>query len=692
MSVWNIKSAIIPACFKASLFSLASLSLLSSSVPSFIYGETPAKPGTAEVKAQSEPDSTSGKRMLEAIKYLASDELEGRGVDTQGINQAADFIAREFQQAGLNVKVIEEGAFQKFTINTGSKLGPVNQLELTGPDGKTIPLKYDQDFRACSFGGSGKFDAELVFCGYGIDADDLKYNDYADVDVKDKVVIIMRRTPQQGDKKSPFAGAHGISRYAALRYKVSTAFGKGAKAILFVNDYYSTEENKKEAKELEQDAVEELITATDNWSKANENKQEEAERELKKALHDIQQARQVLKDAKFDKLMEFGYAGSGDGRSIPIAHISIDACNQLFKAAGKPLLKELEKNIDQDLKTESFVLTDWKAKGEISVEQIRTEIKNVIGVLEGKGPHADETIVIGAHYDHVGYGGEGSLAPGSTDVHNGADDNASGTVALIELARKLAARNTPLPRRIVFIAFTGEERGLIGSAHYVKNPVFDIKKTVAMLNMDMVGRLTDDKLTVFGTGTAPRWEKLVKETAKTYDLKLSLKPEGFGPSDHSSFYGKQIPVLHLFTGTHSDYHRPSDDWDKINIPGMQRVVGFLEEIAIATAENPKRPEYVKIERPAATMRSGNRPYFGSIPDFGGEGPGYHISGASPGSPADKAGLKAGDTIVKMGKTKIDGLDDFDLALRMFSPGEEVEVTVLRDGKRVKLTVKLGKPK
>lgn len=666
---------------------LLGLTLESPPRNSVVFGETPAKT-TTEVKL----DSDSGKRMLEAIKYLASDELEGRGVDTRGINLAADYIEKEFKAAGLNVAAVSEGAFQKFTINTGSELGPVNELKLSGPEGKTIPLTYDKDFRSCSFGGSGKFDAELVFCGYGIDAKDVKYNDYADLDVKDKVVIIMRRTPQQGDKNSPFAGAHGISRYAALRYKVSTAFGKGAKAILFVNDYYSTQENKKEAQELEEDAVEELILATEKWEQSKEDQREEVDRELKKALYDVQQARKRLKEANFDELMKFGYAGSGDGRSIPIAHISIEACNQLFKAAGKPSLQELESEIDDDLKPESFALPEWKAKGEISVKQIRTEIKNVIGVLEGKGPHADETIIIGAHYDHVGYGGEGSLAPESTDVHNGADDNASGTVALIELARLLAARKTPLPRRLVFIAFTGEERGLIGSAHYVKNPIFDIKNTVAMLNMDMVGRLTDDKLTVFGTGTAPRWKKLVEETAKAYDLKLSLKPEGFGPSDHSSFYGKQIPVLHLFTGTHSDYHRPSDDWDKINIPGMERIIGFLEEIAVATAENPKRPEYVKIERPATTMRSGNRPYFGSIPDFGGEGPGYHISGVSPGSPADKGDLKAGDAIIKMGDTKIDSLDDFDLALRMFSPGEEVDVTVMRDGKRVKLKVKLGKPK
>lgn len=666
------------------------VSLCFISNASFVRAETPTK--KADAKAKTESDSPGAQRMLDAIKYLASDELEGRGVDTRGINLAADYIVKEFKAAGLDVTTVNESAFQKFTINTGSKLGPVNELQLAGPDGKTIPLAYDKDFRSCSFGGSGKFDAGLVFCGYGIDAKDAKYNDYANVDVKDKVVIIMRRTPQQGEKDSPFAGAHGISRYAALRYKVSTAFGKGAKAILFVNDYYSTQENKKEAKELEQDAIEELITASENWGKTAVGKRANAEVELKKALLDVQQARKKLKEAHFDRLMEFGYAGSGDGRSIPIAHITIEKCNELFKDAGKPTLEKLEGQIDEDLKPESFELPGWKVKGEIAVEQIRTEVKNIIGVLEGKGPHADETIVIGAHYDHVGYGGEGSLAPGSTDVHNGADDNASGTVALIELARKLAARKEPLPRRLVFIAFTGEERGLIGSAHYVKNPIFDLKNTVAMLNMDMVGRLTDDKLTVFGTGTAPRWKKLVEETAKDYDLKLSLKPEGFGPSDHSSFYGKQIPVLHLFTGTHSDYHRPSDDWDKINIPGMERIVGFLEEIAIATAENPERPQYVKIERPAPTMRSGNRPYFGSIPDFGGEGPGYHISGASPGSPADKAGLKAGDAIIKMGKTKIDGLDDFDLALRMYSPGEKVDVTVMRDGKRVKLTVKLGKPK
>ncbi|MCH9792023.1 MAG: M28 family peptidase, partial [Planctomycetes bacterium] len=408
---------------------------------SLVWGETPARTTKPDVK--SSLNAANGQRMLDAIKYLASDELEGRGVTTRGINLAADYIVKEFKAAGLNVQSVKDSAFQKFTINTGSKLGPKNELQLTGPDHKSIPLVYDQGFRSCSFGGSGKFDAELAFCGYGIDAKDVKYSDYAGIDVKDKVVIIMRRTPQQGDKKSPFAGAHGISRYAALRYKVSTAFGKGAKAILFVNDIYSTRENKKEAQELEQDAVEDLITATENWEKATPKKQAAVDRELKKALNTVQQTRKRLKEGNFDVLMKFGYAGSGDGRSIPIAHISVEKCNQLFKEAGKPTLQELESSIDKGLKPQSFVLPEWKAKGEISVEQIKTEIKNVIGVLDGKGPHADETIVIGAHYDHVGLGGVGSLAPGSTDVHNGADDNASGTVALIELARRLASRKTP---------------------------------------------------------------------------------------------------------------------------------------------------------------------------------------------------------------------------------------------------------
>ena len=384
--------------------------------------------------------------------------------------------------------------------------------------------------------------------------------------------------------------------------------------------------------------------------------------------------------------------GNGDNRKLSILHITREACNRLLKETVKKTLADLEKEIDGDLKPRSIELAGWKAQGETSVTRTETELKNVIGVLEGEGPLADETIVIGAHYDHVGMGGQGSLLPGSKAVHNGADDNASGTVSLIELARRLAAREKKLPRRIVFIAFTAEERGLIGSARYVKNPTFPLDKTVAMFNMDMVGRLREDKLIIFGTGTAKRFKGQIDKAGKKGGFKVTQKPSGFGPSDHSSFYAKKIPVLHFFTGTHGDYHRPSDDWQKINVVGVNRITDMIEELVIATAETKKRPEYVEVKRPANIRRSGNRPYFGSIPEFGSDQPGYAISGAAAGSPAAKGGLKGGDHIIQLGKDKIGNLSDFDLALRKHKAGDTIDIVVMRKGKKVPLKVTLGKPR
>jgi Zn-dependent M28 family amino/carboxypeptidase len=306
---------------------------------------------------------------------------------------------------------------------------------------------------------------------------------------------------------------------------------------------------------------------------------------------------------------------------------------------------------------------------------------------------ADETVVIGAHYDHVGRGGPGSFVPGSNEIHNGADDNASGTVSLLELARRLGSRQEKLPRRVVFIAFTGEESGLIGSARYTKEPIFPLETTIAMLNMDMVGRLQDDKLTVFGSGTSPIWDEMLKRQAKDAHFEVSLKPEGMGPSDHQSFFMKQIPVLHFFTGTHNDYHRPSDDWEKINIPGTERIVELIEKLTIEVASLPERPKYVAVQGTAQIgERAGSRPYFGSVPDFGNEKPGYSLGGVVPGGPAEKGGLKGGDRIVLLGTNKIENLSDFDLALRKFSPGDTVEVTVMRGDDKVTLKVVLDKPR
>ena len=646
------------------------------------------------VSATAEELSPRQKSLLDGLKYLASDDLDGRGVGTEGLNEAAEFVKKSFQEAGLKVDVVDGDAFQTFEITTGSKLGKPNELTLIGPDGQSSDLKIGEDFEVCSFGGSGDFDRPLVFCGYGIEHE--KYNDFDGVEVKGSVAIIMRRNPQQGQKGSPFAGVHGgVSRHAALSTKLSNAYQRGAVAVLFVNDPHSRASELANLKEQLQKAREkrkQLAKQIAEVSPEDKDAAKKLKQEQLDSQKQIRAVRQQIQKFDPDPLMKFGYGGDGKEKSIPVAHITQDVANRVLSASLGKTLDEIESAIDEDLKPQSAVLKGWKADGTVTVERVKSEMKNVIGVLEGEGPLKDETIVIGAHYDHVGMGGAGSLAPGSTEVHNGADDNASGTVALIELAKRLAKRDEKPKRRLVFIAFTAEEIGLVGSARYCKEPVFPLEKTIAMFNMDMVGRLRDDSLTIFGTGTAKRWESLLKPMEKDSGLKLTFKPEGFGPSDQSSFYAKKIPVLHLFTNTHRDYHRPTDDWDKINVAGIDRVVALLEQIVIATDNEPERPEYVQVKAKANPMRSGNRPYFGSIPDFANEIEGYALQGVAPGSPADKGGLTGGDVIVEFGESKIGGLDDFDLALRKFKAGEQVPVVVLRDGKRVKLKVTLATPK
>jgi hypothetical protein len=638
-------------------------------------------------------------RLTDDLKYLASDELEGRGIETKGINLAADYISKAFKDAGLNVTKAGGDPFQEFTMTTGAKLGPTNTLKLVGPERKTIELAIEKDFQVCSFGASGTFNADLVFGGYGIDAKGENYQDLEGIDVKGKVVIILRRTPRQADSHGPFASGHGgQSRHADLRGKISNTFGKGAAAILFVNDLYSGKKEIEQAKQRAKDAADPVVDAAAALLAADANNADAvkaAREKLDEAVKKAKLARESATKVETDALMKFGYAGFNQNAGGPIFHVSQAALDQALKASLKKSLADLEAEIDKDLKPKSVALEGWKAEGQASVELIKTEVKNVIGVIEGQGELAEETVVVGAHYDHVGYGGQNSLSPGSKDVHNGADDNGSGTVSLIELARRFGARKEPLKRRLVFIAFTAEESGLIGSDRYCKEPLFPLDKTIAMINMDMVGRLKDEKLIVYGTGTSPHWKGQLERLNGTSKFELIQKPEGFGPSDQSSFYAKKIPVLHFFTGTHSEYHRPGDDWNLINYDGMARVVDMVEQVTLETVNTVEKPQYVEVKGSGdqAQQRSGgSRPYFGSIPDFGNETPGYALSGVAPGSPADQGGLKGGDVIVEFAKQKITGLDDFDLALRKFKAGEEVEIVVLRKTERVTLKVKLGQPK
>lgn len=655
---------------------------------------------------QEKAESERSARILADLKYLADDEREGRGVGTKGLDQAADYVRDEFAKAGLDTKAVKGGAFQTFSLTTGAKLGEGNALAIVGPNGGRTEYKVGEHFIPLSFGGAGSLEADLVFAGYGIDAKDEKFEEYANLDVKGKVVVIVRKAPKQAATDGPFNPGHGgISRHADLQTKVAIAFGKGAAGVLFVNDPYTSKKELEDAKKSQSKVAESVAevsaemnplldkmlgsTATD---KIVLEQFENVRKRFNEALTRYAAAKAEVAKGAPDTLMRFGYGGDESTRSIPIIHVQRGMLEQALSEVIGKNWNDWEAAIDAEMKPIVGPLTGWKIVAKVAIDRQSTEVKNVIAVLPGEGPLAEETIVVGAHYDHVGRGGKGSLAPGSTDIHNGADDNASGTACLLEVARRLAARKEKLPRRVVLIAFTAEELGLFGSARYTKEPVFPLDSTIAMLNMDMVGRLAGEKLIVYGTGTAAVWDELLKAHGEPLGFQFSLKPEGFGPSDHSSFYAKNIPVLHFFTGNHNDYHRPSDDWEKINLSGVDRVAELTEKLVVDLAKAPERPKYISVAGTANPLRDGTRPYFGSLPDFGVEEPGYALGGVAPGSPAEKGGLKAGDRIIQLGPHKIDNLSDFDLHLRKFSADDTVEVTVMRGKEKVVLKVTLGKPR
>ncbi|NIR42854.1 MAG: M28 family peptidase [Gemmatimonadetes bacterium] len=327
-----------------------------------------------------------------------------------------------------------------------------------------------------------------------------------------------------------------------------------------------------------------------------------------------------------------------------------------------------------------------------NVEPLKATPYNVVGMLEGSDPVlSQEIIVVGAHYDHLGLGGPGSLAPEVEAPHNGADDNASGTAVLLGLARHFAETGAPA-RSLVFVAFSAEEMGLLGSDFFVSHPPFELDRVTAMINFDMVGRLRDGEMQVFGTESAEEFEALLDTLdARDPELKLSYVGDGYGPSDQTSFYARDIPVLHLFTGTHSEYHRPEDDWQLINAQGMAEVAEFASTLVRDLADRSAELTLVKRERPQAGGGGGYGPYLGTVPDFGEvEGGGLRLSGVRSGSPAEQAGLQPGDVVIEFGGREVLNIYDYTYALRDHAPGDSVTIKVRRDGEVLELTAVLGR--
>jgi Zn-dependent M28 family amino/carboxypeptidase len=627
----------------------------------------------AQQTQRARVDAPRAETLRTHVTYLASDKLEGRRTGTTGAEMAAQYIAREFARYGLRrsvgidrpgMSILEADSpkryMQEFPYVAGVELGAGNSMLFT-PSAASLDLRLKEDWLPLGFSTNAKVaSAPVMFVGYGITAQDLKYDDYAGLDVANRIVMAFAETPDADNPHGEFA------RYADVRWKAIAARDHGAKALV-------------------------VIAREENFA-----------------------------DDKFSRL---SYDNSGGEAGLPVVAISRQVAARILGINSSKALADLQevvrKNslekrgttpvgehlVNVNLKFESLKNSALSISTDITRRE--TPSANVIGILEGSDTKLkNEAIVIGAHYDHLGRGGEGSLAPREGEIHHGADDNASGVAGLLELARLFSSERERPRRTFVFIAFSGEEEGLLGSNFYVNHAVVPLAQTVAMINMDMIGRMREGKLNIGGVGTAAQWKGLIKDaqvsisTNQTITMEsgrstvngnftaqpfaLTLNEDGYGPSDHSSFYSKQVPVLFFWTGTHEDYHKPSDTADKINYADEARIVSFITSIVRSIGASDERINYTVAKSEATGRSTGFRVYLGTIPNYAESSNGLTLDGVRDDSPAAKAGLKAGDRIVKLAGREIRNVYDYTYALGEMKAGQEYEVEAMRGAELLKL--------
>lgn len=587
------------------------------------------------------------KRIGEIVKYLSSDELEGRGVETEGIEKAATLILDEYQELGLKPGMPDGTFRQAFDIVTGPvRVSDSTKIAITAGE-ETKELAIRKDFQPLQRGGNGSCNADLVFVGYGISSTEDNYDDYADIDVEGKVLVMIRREPQQGKVDGAFRGTE-TSRHSYIATKVELAARKKAAAIILVNDPHS-----------------------------------------------------VADPSRDDLTSPGGFDTTSAG--IPFAHVKQSVINELLKDSpvtvktddGEKKLNTLaaiEAHIDASMTPVSQPMDGVSAEIVTEFKSEAVKAYNLIGVVEGEGELAKEVVVIGGHYDHIGLGGYGSRARDRKgEVHNGADDNATGTAAVLEMARRVALGPKP-KRTIVFICFSGEERGLLGSKHYVREPVFPLESTVAMLNFDMIGTLRNNNVEVNGVGTATEFAAIVEAVDQDSPLTTKRIDSPFAGSDHLPFYQNGIPVMFCFTGITPRYHTPDDDFETINVEGVVSVIDFTEGMLRGIDELPGRPTYNggasnRRRRPARV------PYLGVVPNMGvdQEEEGIPLRDVRRDSPADKAGLKTGDNILAVGDSATNNFSDLITFMRKSKAGDKVLFKVQRGDQVIELEATLGKP-
>lgn len=570
----------------------------------------------------------------EKVSYLASDELKGRMTGSEGIKLAADYITMNFDQNGLMPLPNYDSFLHPFKYVKEVSVKQASGLKLGDK-----PLALTEDYYPAAFSSSGKIEGEIVFAGYGIkynESSEFKLDSYSGIDVQDKIVAVFDGYPTN----IPEEYKKDMQRYFKPIYKATTAKALGAKGLII--------------------------------------------------LTELPQIEQSINNQDF-------ISNSG----IPVIRLDKSNSESLFTLANTNA-QEVKSNLSNDNPhiLKAFDIPNITINGEIKIEKVYGTDNNIIGYVPAK--NSDKYLIIGAHYDHLGYGNINSLASGDMvgEIHNGADDNASGTAMVMELAEFFGAMRFSgaelMKYNLVFVLWSGEEMGLIGSTHFAENLPIEKENIVAYLNFDMVGMLEDKELLIQGIGSSDEWKKIFNEAEISYSkatdeykLKIKYLEDPYIPTDAMPIYKSGIPVASFFTGLTDYYHKPSDDADKLDYLGMFKIAQFSSNLILLLSSKEYNLQYKKVEM-SSNMMSRNRGFkvsLGTIPDYATKDEkGMKISGVREGSPADKAGLESGDIVVKLANTDVNNIYDYTYALGNMEPGKEYELIVLRNEDKLTLSI------
>ncbi|HTI40572.1 MAG TPA: M28 family peptidase [Vicinamibacterales bacterium] len=568
--------------------------------------------------------TTAASRTRTAVEFLASDRLEGRDTGSPGERLAGDYIAMQLARVGAKPLPGHRDLFMPFEFTAGTRDGGSN-LTMRAGGGASKAFRGTEQIQALSFSDDATVNGPVVFAGYGLvvpESAGLGYDSYAGIDVKDKIALVLHYFPEDADAKTKAA----LARYSDLRYKALNARQRGAKGLLIVTGPRSPN------------------------------------------------AGQTIR-------MTSDTALSGSG--IPAATISGAVANALFEGAPKTLAAAQQELDSGNPHVAGFALP---AQVDVTTKVVREKQtgRNVVAYLPAANATADRPwVIIGAHYDHLGHGTRGTSLANKDEagqIHHGADDNASGTAAVLAIAETLS--KTPMRRNVMFTLWSGEEIGLVGSSAFVMNPPVPLNQVAAYINFDMVGRMQNNKLAADGVGSSPIWARILERANVAAGFDLAANADPYQPTDSSNFNQSGLPTLFFTTGSHPDYHRPSDTADKIDYEDLDRIVDFAAAVIQGVANTDMAPPFTKVDPPqtGATL-AGVRVTTGTIPDYTTEAKGLLLAGVVGGGPAEKAGLMKGDVIVEIAGQSITNIYDYTFALELLKADTPVKVVFMRGAER-----------